>query len=1096
MARSRIRYLTPKRIIHWLLSCAILAVLAWLLFIFAGRALCYVAIRQIGELTNTKIKVESVDFRTDGSVYIRNLVIRPEQEEEQDPNLDDTIIDAKMVFARFSLGSLLKLHPRLEAIDVNDFVVNIQYDRDTQKWNIAAIEIKPPKGSPGQLPRVHLNAGTLQYTKISKGQAVVALSTPLNAHFEPDETSQKAYGFEIRTATMASGHGNSRLTGTWKPGSVTITGGISSIDVPDLEMAWIADIVAAELKYDRDNAFSLKLHVNDLQSRRSPSLEKLTLFGPALLESSGPFTALQKFFNRYKPRGQVDIELEASGSFDRLGESTLSGNVLCKDVEVCYTKFQYPIEHLAGRIGFTKDGVTLCNLVGWHGEARLLFNGWCRDFGSDQKYQIQIRSDNMPLDDDLYNALSPKRRELWDAFSPTGAAAIDYWCTRESPTDEREQLEVDLIDVGAVYRHFPYPLENLSGHLFFDDDRVTFSNVVSKANSHQVAINGYITTQDPNKAAYDVSVNVSGLPLDSTLEKALPQKQRTVYARYHPEGLADGWLRITTQDSGAPGFVADLSFKQATLKSDQFPLAVSDISAKAAFTSDLITIKEFSGWYGDGLLHLKGQIQPAQEQGQSLYRLAVKMEHISLNNDLLDVLPETLKKTVSDLKPEGKVNLSAQLSKENPTKYPDYDVDLECLGNSVIFPNLPYSLEDVTGYLALDANHVEIKDLEATLGNCLPSAESKATVRLNGKITLVDGALNDALLALSAHDVPFDDQFGLVLPARLRSSYDRLSATGLLDLDADNVHVVRTLDGQKSIDFTRGSVRLKSFDFNASGPRIQLSTTLQTDGLYKTGDGLVHCHATVDGGTVVIRGKSFTNLRADISFDPESRTWSSENLIADCYDGRLMGKLQIEEPTEQAGNCVLQAGFVDVDLQRFLSDTEPGQAAQSGYTSGRMNGSLCIDAKTGEKASRVGTCRLSISNMQVGKLSPLAKLLQVVRLVQPQDYAFDQMLVDAYVRDNGLLVRKLDLSGQDVAFTGSGWMDLQKNSVDLTLTARGRRLATDDPSVLQSLTEGLGRAVVQINVTGDIDDPKIKTETLPVLQGTLQVLGAKPATRN
>jgi hypothetical protein len=1094
MARSRMRYLTPKRIIHWLVSCAILVVLLWLFFIFAGRALCYVAIQQIGELTNTKIKAGSVDFRTDGSVYIRNLVIRPEQEQDQ----DDTIIDAKMVFARFSLGSLLKLRPRLKAIDVNDFIANVQYDRDTQKWNIAALKIRRPKGGPGRMPRVHLNGGTLQYTKISNGQAVVALSVPLNARFEPDETNREAYGFEIRTATMASGYGNSRLAGTWKPGSVTIAGGISSIDVPELEMAWIIDVLAAELKYDQNNEFSLKLHVKNLTCKRSPALEKLSLVGPALLESSGPFAALQKCFSRYEPRGQVDIELEASGNFERLSESSLNGDVFCKDVQVCNTHFQYPIEHLAGRISFTKNSVTLCNLVGWHGEARILINGWCRDSDGDRTYQVQIRSDNMPLNDDLYNALSSRQRKFWDAFSPTGAVAVDYWTTRESQTQRRQQLEVDLLGVRAMYRHFPYPLENLGGHLFFEGDKVAFSNVVSKKGDHQITLNGHLTTRDQDQAAYDVSVNLSNLPLDSVLETALPQNERTVYARYHPEGLADGWVRITTQDSGSTGFVADLSFKHASLKSDQFPLGITDVSAKAAFTPNSITIKEFSGLYGAGLLHLKGQVQPAQQPNQSMYHLAVKMEHVPLNDDLFRFLPETLKKTVSDLKPGGSVNLSAQLSKEDPERYPDYDVDLECLGNRVVFQELPYSLEDITGRLAIDANHVEIKGLEATLGNCLPTPGSKATVRLNGKLTLADGTLNDASLALSASGVPFDDQFGLVLPAHLRSSYDRLSASGLLDLDVDNIHIARTSDGRKSIDFTDGSIGLRDFGFNTLGPRVQLNTTLQTNGLYKTGDGFVDCHAIVDGGTVVIRGKSFTHLKADISFDPETRTWASENLTADCYDGRLMGKVQIKEPADSRGasGCVLQAGFVDVDLQRFLSDTEPGQTTQSGHTSGRMNGSLCVDAKTGQMASRVGTCRLSISDMQVGKLSPLAKLLQVVRLVQPQDYAFDQMLVDAYVRDNGLFVRKLDLSGHDVAFTGSGWMDLRENSVDLTLTARGRRVATDDPSVLQSLTEGLGRAVVQINVTGDLDDPKIKTETLPVLQGTLQVLGAKPAPRN
>jgi hypothetical protein len=210
----------------------------------------------------------------------------------------------------------------------------------------------------------------------------------------------------------------------------------------------------------------------------------------------------------------------------------------------------------------------------------------------------------------------------------------------------------------------------------------------------------------------------------------------------------------------------------------------------------------------------------------------------------------------------------------------------------------------------------------------------------------------------------------------------------------------------------------------------------------------------------------------------------------------LTGRFQFQEPAEQPGQYVLQAGFVDVDLKQFLSDTGLERAATGGHTSGKMNGSLCINAKNGDHVSRLGACKLSISDMQVGKLSPLARLFQVMRFTGPTDFAFEQMIVDAYIKRDGLFVRKLDLSGQDIAFSGSGWVDLKESSVDLVLTARGRRLATDDPSVLQSLTEGLGQAVVRMSVTGDFNDPKVKTEALPVIEGTLQVLGAKPATRN
>jgi hypothetical protein len=42
---------------------------------------------------------------------------------------------------------------------------------------------------------------------------------------------------------------------------------------------------------------------------------------------------------------------------------------------------------------------------------------------------------------------------------------------------------------------------------------------------------------------------------------------------------------------------------------------------------------------------------------------------------------------------------------------------------------------------------------------------------------------------------------------------------------------------------------------------------------------------------------------------------------------------------------------------------------------------------------------------------------------------------------------------------------------------------------LQSLTEGLGGAVVRMEVTGQADDPHITTKTLPVIQDSLKIIG-------
>jgi len=1137
MAQLKTQSSKTKIIIRWLLGGLVLAVLLWLFLILAGRALCHIAIRQIAELTNTKIEAESIDFHTDGSVFIGNLVISPYKRQSDNdgtpPCGNHTILKAEDVYARFSLSSLLLLRPRLKEIDVNDFVFNAQYDLDTGSWNLSALKIMPPKRGPGRMPRVRLKAGTLQYSKISNGQVKVALSVPLDARFEFDEETQEGYSFSMTTATMAGGFGKSYLTGFWKPGSVTVAGGISSVDVPELEMAWIIDVLAAELKYDQTNTFSLKLRMKDLRSKRSPALDKFALVGPAFLEKSPPFVALQRFFNLYRPWGRIDIDLDASGNLNQLNESTLAGKVYCKDVAFCYDRFPYIIEHLVGQIDFAENSVVLNNLSGKHGGAELFFNGWSRDFGPDWKYQIRITSDNIALDNDLYNALSTKRKEFWSIFSPTGLAAIDYRLNRQSQTDKEKTLAVELRGAEAIYRNFPYPLKNLTGKVSFDSDGVIFSDVVSQVNECKITLNGEITTPSTNGSTYDMSIKVNNIPLDATLRATLPDRQRDLYSQFHPAGLADGRIKVLGHGSAPPSFTADLSFKKASLKFDEFPLPISNISANAVFTPDLVTVENFTGHCPHGLVSLTGRIWIGQQRQQSRYRLSLNFQDARLNDDLFSLLPESPRKIISELKPEGKVNLSADLNKESLTDPPDYTITVDCLGNSVTFPQFPYRLKDITGTLTIDENSITLKDMTATPGDSVPVKAETSIIKLNGQITLADNAFTGALLQLWATDIFFDDQLGLALPEEVKPLYDRLSPVGRFDLDFENVRVWPTDDGRKQIDFD-GAVILKNCAFKVSDAKTEWDAILKTRGLYRTGDGFSSGQVILFADNLSIQGKSLTNLKADIYYDPNLRNWSTEGLIADCYGGKLTGKFEFKLPPEQlryplswgsrlgsepgphsrntvnqspsyfatslqneapltgAGEYLLQVGFDNVDLKRFLSDTKLKETPDNGYTSGKMNGSLGISARIGDSSSRIGIFRLAISDMQAGELSPLAKLLQVLKLTEPWDFAFDQMLVDSYIKHNGLFVSKLDLSGDSLALNGSGFMDLQTRNVDLVLTARGQRLGTADPSILQSLTESLGQAVVRVEVTGDFYDPQVTTRTLPLIKDSLQILGTLP----
>ena len=76
----------------------------------AGRLLPQIAIKQLSDLTNTKIDVKSIEFRFDGSVFIKDLVVRP----NNSADYDNSILKADTVRVHFRLGSLLTLRPEGE----------------------------------------------------------------------------------------------------------------------------------------------------------------------------------------------------------------------------------------------------------------------------------------------------------------------------------------------------------------------------------------------------------------------------------------------------------------------------------------------------------------------------------------------------------------------------------------------------------------------------------------------------------------------------------------------------------------------------------------------------------------------------------------------------------------------------------------------------------------------------------------------------------------------------------------------------------------------------------------------------------------------
>ena len=137
-----------KAAVRWFLEFLAFGFLTWLAFEIGGKLLPQIAIKELSNLTNTKVDVKSIEFRFDGSVYIKDLLVRP----KNPANYDNSILKADTVRVHFRLRSLLTLSPKVKEVFVDNFKLRILYDSNSGGWNLSGMKTQLAGGGKGRLP--------------------------------------------------------------------------------------------------------------------------------------------------------------------------------------------------------------------------------------------------------------------------------------------------------------------------------------------------------------------------------------------------------------------------------------------------------------------------------------------------------------------------------------------------------------------------------------------------------------------------------------------------------------------------------------------------------------------------------------------------------------------------------------------------------------------------------------------------------------------------------------------------------------------------------------------------------------------------------
>jgi hypothetical protein len=1069
----------------------------------------------LSKFTSAEIDINSVKLAYDGSIMIRDFAVKPRESSE----FDNTIFRASRIRARFSLWSLIRKEPRMTELGISDFKLSMLYDADKGEWNTPGLAMIKGAGNEARMPQIKLENGALTYSKIVGGGFSEILYIPIDADFTCSRGS-KTLAFHLTTATR-NGIKGTDISGTWytgRCGSVELSGRLSSANVPVFDNVWNFERFNARLSYDPNTiileqldmtlgrntpihlsgairnyttrpTFDIRTSIENIYHTRD-AVPNAFVYSKSFLDNVLGSIG-QKFFNGYSPHGYVDINLVASGTFEKLRSAKCTGTLFCRDVSVIYEDFLYQLDHITGNIEFTSKSLQLDHLKARHGDSLFDISGYSRDSGPNWDVDIHIKSDRMPLDDDLCFALSDREKKLWHEVAPVGSIKVDYQFKNTPGRPRIMSAACTLLGVEAMYCKFPYPLKNLSGLLTLGKQGAIFDHVISRWDNRVIDING--TVLDPNHPRYDLHIDARNIPFDEQFRKAVPAHQQAFCRNLDMAGMVNlainvknavsrASLPVLSDITGDPNvdYDAAMQVRADWIKYPKLPVDLTNADVNLIVAPTRVHINRLTANAADARIRVSGDIEkddPCCEQFR--YCLAVEANGIDLTGPQLKKLPPGIVKVLDELQAKGMVNVHARLHGPQQQGCPEDVIAVQCLGDSMNIPKLPFVLNSIRGEIALKGTRLDFNDLTAAADQ--GAGKAPLNLSLSGRADMTGTGLKAATFSVAAKNLVLDKQIADALPLSVRKTYNEFALAGAVDIDADRVHLTRSGSDVNTLD-VQGSLHFRNWGFKAALPVTELNGSLKLNLAYAAGSNF-KADAKLDCEQFRVKSRLLKNVQCDVVYDDRAGKLQVREIVANIYGGKVFGSFEFAQ-----GNYLLACTANDINVAEFAAASNTADATH--INSGRLSGSLNVYTPADANEPRKGTLRIKVVDMQVAKLGLLGKMLLVLKLTEPTDYAFDSFAATAYLNRNDVIFDRLQFTGKSLAFSGSGKVNLDPGTVNLVFTAAGPRLLSNS-SILKSLAEGFAPAVIRVNITGPLSDPRIEQTTLPVIHDTLEILGTR-----
>jgi hypothetical protein len=825
---------------------------------------------------------------------------------------------------------------------------------------------------------------------------------------------------------------------------------------------------------------------------------------------AGPIgKTLRQIKKRFSPAGTVDVSVDIRR--EPGGRLQVTGQAGLKDVAAAYRGFPYPLNDLAGTIGFDGSGVRTIDLSAMGGKVSI--DGTIDDA---EAMELIIEGKDVALDARLREAMGKRFGYVWERLKPRGYAGF-LATVRQSP-GRTWTLDLDILLTGKAaitYAGFPYPLENLTGKVQIRGDDVRFTGVECHRRGRRLAIIRGRLTDLNNDELYStrLDLDIERMPIDDTFRNALPAKARRVVESLHAEGMIDT-ARVQVSDSTAEGldFTVQATLDGVSLLYDEFPYAIHDAAGQVTVRPDEVILgtggneRPIIGRHGQAEVALSGRVGYAD---QTQVKLWVGARNLPFDAQLYRACPEAVQAVWDQFSPEGKAEISLNFQHAlSDETVKDYRLAIRPAKMDIQYENFPMPLRGVVGEIIITPEQVDLSKLQAQ--------HEGQFVQIDGRIRSERGR-RVGELAVEARDIKVNKELLDALPDEMGPLAKKFRSAGTAGMKIKRLRfeAVEPSEAQEAVAGVRVSAPEPGGDASAADGRDAPPEAEQIAKLAWSAEGIFSVqNVTMDLGlesknitgslagkvssaqeglgiegelrldNVEVGPRKLTDLRGNVVKSPKGNLIIFDKLRGRVHEGKLAGFAEIRLAKQIEYGLSLEFERVDLD-SLFNAGVEKSDDRVD--VQGNLAGRVSLVARAGQENLKAEG-QILIDKAKLYKLPVLLGFLHVVYVTLPTDSAFTEASVQYEIRKGKLVFGEIRLNGNALSLVGSGNMVLKNDRLDLTFVAGPPGKLPSFGKVADEIANFVAKGLHVVKVTGTIHKPNIRSVPLRGLQKIVETI--------